>query len=312
MRERRGSALGWRDPGLSRPKATRFVERGLTIVCIVVLLVPSATSSAQPVSAERSTDRTGAASTPGESTLPHAVSRRTAPKKQSAPANAATRPKTSADFIALESQLRERISAAPNSASAWDARSELLELYKRTGRSTAADALLAQARPRITSDATGRSVTARDTRLDLKTQTEPTMPVSRLPGLGMARGLLGLAVAPGFANEVGDRAFFAPDVHTLDARALDVIRAQAAWLRRNNRGQSITIEGHADDPGSEQRNRRLARLRAEAVRAALIQLGVAPQRIVTRTFGASNRIALCTSAACRRQNRRVLTVVEER
>ena len=49
----------------------------------------------------------------------------------------------------------------------------------------------------------------------------------------------------------------------------------------------ITISGHTDDVGSANYNRDLSARRAEAVRAALVAHGVAPERVITKAMGKS-------------------------
>ncbi|HLO95918.1 MAG TPA: OmpA family protein, partial [Burkholderiaceae bacterium] len=67
----------------------------------------------------------------------------------------------------------------------------------------------------------------------------------------------------------------------------------------------LLIEGFADSTGGSAMNQRLSQRRAEAVRAALIRAGVAPQRLEVRAFGEAYPVADNATAAGRQQNRRV-------
>jgi outer membrane protein OmpA-like peptidoglycan-associated protein len=67
----------------------------------------------------------------------------------------------------------------------------------------------------------------------------------------------------------------------------------------------IEIAGYTDGTGSAATNLRLSQARAEVVRAYLVSKGVAPTRMVARGYGASNPIAVNTTAEGRAQNRRV-------
>jgi len=67
----------------------------------------------------------------------------------------------------------------------------------------------------------------------------------------------------------------------------------------------IEIAGYTDNTGSSTTNLRLSQARADAVRAYLGSKGVAPGRMVTKGYGATNPIAPNTTAAGRAQNRRV-------
>lgn len=67
----------------------------------------------------------------------------------------------------------------------------------------------------------------------------------------------------------------------------------------------ITISGHTDSTGSEEYNQRLSERRAEAVKNALVGVGINPSRITTIGFGESKPIASNATEAGRQQNRRV-------
>ena len=67
----------------------------------------------------------------------------------------------------------------------------------------------------------------------------------------------------------------------------------------------IEIAGYTDGTGSAATNLRLSQARAEVVRAYMVSKGVAPGRMVARGYGASNPIAVNTTAEGRAQNRRV-------
>lgn len=108
-------------------------------------------------------------------------------------------------------------------------------------------------------------------------------------------------------SEVGDRVFFSLGSAELGTRARTVLAAQAKWLKRQPR-VNATIEGHADDPGSEAENRALAEARAEAVRSRLIEEGVPAERLDAVVKGREERIAECGEPECAAQNRRAVTL----
>jgi OOP family OmpA-OmpF porin len=66
----------------------------------------------------------------------------------------------------------------------------------------------------------------------------------------------------------------------------------------------ISIEGHTDNVGTEAMNMRLSTKRAEAVRAYLVQKGVAPDRLESVGYGPTRPIASNKTAMGRGQNRR--------
>lgn len=112
-----------------------------------------------------------------------------------------------------------------------------------------------------------------------------------------------------FKLTAGDRIFFPDGGAAIGARAKTVLMAQAAWLKRHAKAY-MRLEGHADDLGTRDYNRQLARWRVQAVRARLMQFGVARDRLRVATYGDTQRIAICPSAECKAHNRRVVAVVE--
>lgn len=68
---------------------------------------------------------------------------------------------------------------------------------------------------------------------------------------------------------------------------------------------NIQIAGHTDSAGNEVYNQQLSERRAEAVKNALIGMGVEPSRITTIGYGESRPIAGNNTESGRQQNRRV-------
>jgi outer membrane protein OmpA-like peptidoglycan-associated protein len=67
----------------------------------------------------------------------------------------------------------------------------------------------------------------------------------------------------------------------------------------------LTVTGYTDDLGNAESNLKLSAARAEAVKAYLVQHGVAADRIIARGEGAANPIADNKTAEGRAKNRRV-------
>jgi outer membrane protein OmpA-like peptidoglycan-associated protein len=65
------------------------------------------------------------------------------------------------------------------------------------------------------------------------------------------------------------------------------------------------VEGHTDSAGREESNLELSQARAEAVKQALTERGVAAERMATEGFGETNPIADNNNYNGRRMNRRV-------
>lgn len=85
------------------------------------------------------------------------------------------------------------------------------------------------------------------------------------------------------------------------ARTLD----QLATFLTQNPERSIEIEGYTDSVGSDVLNQVLSERRAIAVKNAMLDRGIAANRIAARGYGESRPVASNGNAAGRQQNRRV-------
>jgi outer membrane protein OmpA-like peptidoglycan-associated protein len=98
---------------------------------------------------------------------------------------------------------------------------------------------------------------------------------------------------------------FEPGTATFAADAAVGIARVAAWLAAEP-ALGIRIAGHTDATGSPEANRSLSLRRAEAVRDALVERGVALSRIAVSGEGAALPVASNDDAAGRARNRRVV------
>jgi outer membrane protein OmpA-like peptidoglycan-associated protein/lipid-binding SYLF domain-containing protein len=80
---------------------------------------------------------------------------------------------------------------------------------------------------------------------------------------------------------------------------------QVANVLRNNPDLRVRIDGHTDAAGTELFNLGLSQKRAEAVKAALVQRGIPPERLEARGFGESVPVVRADAEQRARQNRRV-------
>jgi len=74
-------------------------------------------------------------------------------------------------------------------------------------------------------------------------------------------------------------------------------------------GLNVKVEGHTDNVGSQDYNRRLSDERAETVRAFMVSQGVLPDIITAQGFGMNQPVVPNDTAAGRAKNRRVELVV---
>lgn len=105
----------------------------------------------------------------------------------------------------------------------------------------------------------------------------------------------------------GDRTLFAPVRFAYDSAALNPAQAaicEAVASHLIGRG-GVILEGHADERGSRDYNLTLGEQRALAVRAYLMELGVSPSQIQTRSYGEENPANKNHDESAWSENRRV-------
>lgn len=93
-----------------------------------------------------------------------------------------------------------------------------------------------------------------------------------------------------------------------DRNELDTL----ASLMKQHPTSRIRIVGYADERGPSELNVRLGRDRAESVKAALVERGIAAERLDTATGGETNPLDPDAGAGERLDNRRVELIVLER
>jgi peptidoglycan-associated lipoprotein len=97
--------------------------------------------------------------------------------------------------------------------------------------------------------------------------------------------------------------YFAFDRSELNPEERPKVEHVANYLRSNPSFQ-VEIEGHCDERGTTEYNRALGERRALAVRESLINLGIAPSRIATISFGEDKPAVLGFDEWAFSQNRR--------
>jgi OmpA-OmpF porin, OOP family len=78
---------------------------------------------------------------------------------------------------------------------------------------------------------------------------------------------------------------------------------------REHPSTTAVVEGHTDSVGSEAYNLQLSQRRAQSVMTAIVNSGIAAERLTSRGYGESRPIASNDTEAGRQQNRRVTVVV---
>lgn len=98
--------------------------------------------------------------------------------------------------------------------------------------------------------------------------------------------------------------YFDLDRADIRADSQTVITAHARYLAGAS-GQKVRLEGHADERGSREYNIGLGERRAQAVRRALLLLGVAESQLATVSYGEERPAATGSDESAYSQNRRV-------
>ncbi|MBI4798163.1 MAG: OmpA family protein [Desulfarculus sp.] len=97
---------------------------------------------------------------------------------------------------------------------------------------------------------------------------------------------------------------FDTNKHDLKPEARPVIEKVVALLKENP-GLRLSVDGHTDNQGDPQRNKRLSEQRAQAVVKALVRAGVDQRRLSARGFGQEVPLTGNDDEEGRAQNRRV-------
>jgi outer membrane protein OmpA-like peptidoglycan-associated protein len=99
--------------------------------------------------------------------------------------------------------------------------------------------------------------------------------------------------------------------YELRPEAVDQLRKLGELIKRNPKA-AFSIEGHTDSTGTPEYNQVLSERRAESVKLWLVQfMGIAPERIQTRGFGATKLIVPADRSVDEQQpNRRVEIVIK--
>jgi OmpA-OmpF porin, OOP family len=85
-----------------------------------------------------------------------------------------------------------------------------------------------------------------------------------------------------------------------------------AYALNESPDRHVVIEGHTDSTGSAEFNQQLSQLRADSVKAALLERGVSSSQITTLGLGASKPVASNEDPGGRQQNRRVAMIFQSR
>ena len=109
-----------------------------------------------------------------------------------------------------------------------------------------------------------------------------------------------------FMNE---NIYFDFDKSDLKPEAQEILKRKAEWLR-NNPGESIIVEGHCDERGTNDYNLALGDRRAQSAKNFLIDLGIAESRLTRISYGEERPADPQHNRKAWEKNRRAKFVIE--
>ena len=116
------------------------------------------------------------------------------------------------------------------------------------------------------------------------------------------------AKVPSDWNITRNGIYYEFDKSTLTPMAQDTLMRHAAWLRANS-DVTVTIEGHADERGTNEYNLALGDRRADSAKAYLVDLGIPASRLTTISYGEERPLCTQQNEECWAKNRRAHFVI---
>ncbi|MDO8448134.1 MAG: OmpA family protein [Rhodoferax sp.] len=113
----------------------------------------------------------------------------------------------------------------------------------------------------------------------------------------------------GIVITLGD-VLFGTDLARLNAQGMSTAQKLADVMQQNPR-RTVLVEGFTDSTGTAAHNQDLSERRAGAVQSALLDLGIARERVAVRGYGQSYPVASNDRAETRQLNRRVEIVLSD-
>ncbi|HVS02354.1 MAG TPA: peptidoglycan-associated lipoprotein Pal [Thermoanaerobaculia bacterium] len=155
--------------------------------------------------------------------------------------------------------------------------------------------------PKTSDDLSIRPTTVEPSPQEVTSGPEPTIGGDRTPD-PLSGDLQEATEHARRAGLLGD-VFFALDRYELEAEARDRLAQNARFLTEHPEF-IVTIEGHADERGTNEYNLALGDRRASAAKDYLVSLGVSSQRVRTVSYGEERPFCGQSNESCWAQNRR--------
>lgn len=97
--------------------------------------------------------------------------------------------------------------------------------------------------------------------------------------------------------------YFGFDKSNLTSAAQENLLMKAQWMRENP-DATVTIEGHADERGTNEYNLALGDRRADSAKGFLVNLGISGSRLTTISYGEERPVCTQGNEECWAKNRR--------
>jgi OOP family OmpA-OmpF porin len=111
---------------------------------------------------------------------------------------------------------------------------------------------------------------------------------------------------------IQDKVEFAYDKAVIRKSSDPLLSAVADTLKSNPDIELVEVQGHTDNRGSVFYNRRLSQKRADAVKVALVKLGIDAKRLTTKGYGPAKPLVDNKTEDGRAKNRRVEFLITKR
>ncbi len=199
--------------------------------------------------------------------------------------------------IAQETAKRKEAEAVVANASA---NRDQVRLAARTAEANSANQQLAVANETANQQAAALAAAGADSERDQALIARQDKQLKELKARKTDRGLV---------ITLGDVLFNTNQAH-LKSRGMHSVRKLGDFLRQYPQ-RKVLIEGYTDSTGGSSHNQLLSERRANAVQAALVDMGIGSERISTRGYGEAFPVAGNDTAAGRKSNRRVEIVLSD-
>jgi outer membrane protein OmpA-like peptidoglycan-associated protein len=105
--------------------------------------------------------------------------------------------------------------------------------------------------------------------------------------------------------EIKQAVFFATNKAIIQRRSFKMLDQVARVLRQHPEIEKVVIEGHSDNVGNAEANRKLSLARAQSVKDYLVKKGVEATRLEAKGYGPDRPLLSNATAKGRAANRRV-------